>query len=130
MSVIYHTDRAAMAAVEGLIDMGIDVLQALQFSVDGMDPRALKRRFGDRLCFEGGVSVQTTLPFGPVDGGPCAARGREADQRVERGRWLHPGLIARDLGRDAAPLGNTADQFLAGRGLQLRCEANRIAALP
>ena len=49
------------------IDMGIDVLQALQFSAKGMDPRALKRRFGDRLCFEGGVSVQTTLPFGTVD---------------------------------------------------------------
>jgi uroporphyrinogen decarboxylase len=28
---------------------------------------ALKRRFGDRLCFEGGVSVQTTLPFGTVE---------------------------------------------------------------
>jgi uroporphyrinogen decarboxylase len=27
----------------------------------------LKDRFGDRLCFEGGVSVQTTLPFGTPD---------------------------------------------------------------
>jgi len=50
--------------VPGLIDAGIDVLQALQFSAKGMDPTTLKRRFGDRLCFEGGVSVQTTLPFG------------------------------------------------------------------
>ena len=49
------------------IDMGIDVLQALQFSAAGMDSRELKRRFGDRLCFEGGVSVQTTLPFGTVE---------------------------------------------------------------
>ena len=32
-----------------------------------MDPRELKRRFGERLCFEGGVSVQTTLPFGSPD---------------------------------------------------------------
>jgi uroporphyrinogen decarboxylase len=67
VKVIYHTDGGAMDAVEGLIDMGIDVLQALQFSAKGMDPRALKERFGDRLCFEGGVSVQTTLPFGTVD---------------------------------------------------------------
>jgi len=51
-----------MDAVGGLIDMGIDVLQALQFSAKGMDPHTLKERFGDRLCFEGGVSVQTTLP--------------------------------------------------------------------
>ena len=56
-----------MGFVGGLIDMGIDVLQALQFSADGMDPREMKRRFGDRLCFEGGVSVQTTLPFGTVE---------------------------------------------------------------
>ncbi|MBL7200726.1 MAG: hypothetical protein ISS56_11285 [Anaerolineae bacterium] len=67
VKVIYHTDGAAMDAVEGLIDVGIDVLQALQFSAEGMDPRELKRRFGDRLCFEGGVSVQTTLPFGTVE---------------------------------------------------------------
>ena len=59
--------RQPSHAAKGLIDMGIDVLQALQFSAKGMDPRELKRRFGDRLCFEGGVSVQTTLPFGTVE---------------------------------------------------------------
>jgi len=32
-----------------------------------MDPAVLKRRLGDRLCFEGGVSVQTTPPFGTVE---------------------------------------------------------------
>jgi len=62
--VIYHTDGSIMAAVDGLVEMGIDVLQALQFSADNMDPAALKDGFGDRLCFQGGVSVQTTLPFG------------------------------------------------------------------
>ncbi len=62
--VIYHTDGSIMDAVDGLVDMGIDVLQALQFSADNMDPRALKDRCGDRLAFAGGVSVQTTLPFG------------------------------------------------------------------
>ena len=67
VKVIYHTDGAVMKAVEGLIDMGIDVLQALQFSARGMDPVELKREHGKRLCFEGGVSVQTTLPFGTVE---------------------------------------------------------------
>lgn len=61
--VIYHSDGAVMDAVEGLIDMGIDVLQALQFDAHGMDPVALKTNYGDRLCFEGGISVQRTLPF-------------------------------------------------------------------
>jgi len=69
VKVIYHSDGAVTAApaVPGLIDMGIDVLQALQFSATGMNAVALKQDFGDRLCFEGGVSVQTTLPFGTVD---------------------------------------------------------------
>jgi uroporphyrinogen decarboxylase len=62
--VIYHTDGAIMDAVPGLIDMGIDVLQALQFDAAGMDARVLKETYGDQLCFEGGVSVQKTLPFG------------------------------------------------------------------
>jgi len=66
--VIYHSDGAVMEAVPGLIDMGIDVLQALQFDARGMDPVRLKAEFGDRLGFEGGVSVQRTLPFGtPAD---------------------------------------------------------------
>ena len=66
--VIYHSDGAVMDAVPGLIDMGIDILQALQFDARGMDPVRLKTEFGDRLGFEGGVSVQRTLPFGkPAD---------------------------------------------------------------
>ena len=65
--VIYHSDGAVMDAVPGLLEMGIDVLQALQFDTRGMDPVVLKDCYGDRLCFEGGVSVQTTLPFGTVD---------------------------------------------------------------
>jgi uroporphyrinogen decarboxylase len=67
VKVIYHTDGAVMKAVPGLIEMGIDVLQALQFSARGMDARTLKENYGERLCFEGGVSVQTTLPFGSVE---------------------------------------------------------------
>ncbi len=65
--VIYHSDGGVAEAVPGLLDMGIDILQALQFDARGMDPRALKESFGDRLCFEGGVSVQQTLPFGTAE---------------------------------------------------------------
>ncbi|NOY81455.1 MAG: hypothetical protein GXP31_10680 [Kiritimatiellaeota bacterium] len=65
--VVYHSDGDVMEAVPGLIDVGVDVLQALQFDTPGMDPRVLKERYGDRLCFEGGISVQQTLPFGTPD---------------------------------------------------------------
>ena len=65
--VIYHSDGAVQDAVPGLIDMGIDILQALQFDARGMDAEKLKSAYGQRLCFEGGVSVQHTLPFGTPD---------------------------------------------------------------
>jgi len=65
--VVYHTDGSVMEAVPGLIGMGIDALQALQFDARGMDPVVLKERYGERLCFVGGVSVQRTLPFGTVE---------------------------------------------------------------
>jgi len=67
VKIMYHSDGAVMEAVPGLIDMGIDCLQALQFDAAGMDPDVLKEEYGDRLCFEGGISVQHTLPFGSVE---------------------------------------------------------------
>lgn len=67
VSVIYHSDGAVMDGVDGLLDMGIDVLQALQFDADGMDAHLLKSRYRDKLSFSGGISVQKTLPFGTPD---------------------------------------------------------------
>jgi uroporphyrinogen decarboxylase len=75
---MYHTDGAVMAVVPGLIDMGIDVLEALQFDAKGMDPVILKDKYGDRLCFSGGVSVQKTMPFGT----PEDVR-REVEERIK-----------------------------------------------
>jgi len=72
--VIYHTDGAVSEAVPGLMDMGIDVLQALQFSAANMDPKHLKDNFGKELCFEGGMCVQNVLPFGSVDEVKAEAR--------------------------------------------------------
>ena len=65
--VIYHTDGVVSEAVPGLMDMGIDVLQALQFSAANMDPEHLKDTFGKVLCFEGGMCVQKVLPFGTIE---------------------------------------------------------------
>jgi uroporphyrinogen decarboxylase len=65
--VMYHSDGSVTDAVPGLIEMGIDCLQACQFDAANMDPVFLKEAYGDRLCFEGGISVQRTLPFGTVE---------------------------------------------------------------
>jgi uroporphyrinogen decarboxylase len=87
--VMYHSDGGVMEAIPGLIDSGIDVLQALQFSADGMDPVVMKERYGDRLCFEGGISVQTTLPFGTDD---VRARCGMRAPALGAGRGIWPSL--------------------------------------
>ncbi len=60
--VMYHSCGAVRPFIPGLIEVGIDVLDVLQFSARGMDPEEIKTSFGDRLCFHGGVDVQKLLP--------------------------------------------------------------------
>ncbi len=90
VKVIYHSDGAVSEAVPGLLDMGIDVLEALQFDADGMDPAALKTAFGDRLCFAGGVSVQRTLPFGTPEDVRAEVRRLRATLGRDGGYLLGP----------------------------------------
>jgi uroporphyrinogen decarboxylase len=61
--VMYHSCGAVRPFIPGLIEIGVDVLDVLQFSADGMDPLDIKMNFGNRLCFHGGIDVQSTLPF-------------------------------------------------------------------
>jgi uroporphyrinogen decarboxylase len=62
--IMYHSCGSVIAALPGLIEMGIDVLDVLQFSADHMTPEALKSNYGDRLSFHGGADVQQLLPKG------------------------------------------------------------------
>lgn len=77
VKIMYHSDGAIMEALEGLIDMGIDILEALQFDAKGMDPQTMAKVCGNRLCFHGGISVQSTLPYGT----PAAVR-EEVESRI------------------------------------------------
>ena len=51
--------------IPSLIEMGVDVLNPVQ--PEAMDIAMLKRQFGDRLTFWGGLSTQKTLPYGTPD---------------------------------------------------------------
>ncbi len=48
--------------VPDLIEIGLDVLESVQ--PEAMDPYALKRRYGDRITFWGGLGSQRIIPFG------------------------------------------------------------------
>ena len=59
-----HSCGAIRPLIPDLIALGVDVLDPIQVAAHGMEPAALKRDFGDRLAFHGGVCTQQTLPFG------------------------------------------------------------------
>jgi uroporphyrinogen decarboxylase len=44
-----------------LVDCGVDILEPLQ-KLPGMEAETLKRDYGDKLCFHGGIDTQTVLP--------------------------------------------------------------------
>ncbi len=60
-----HSCGAIFGLVDLLIDAGFDILNPVQISATGMDPRALKERYGKDITFwGGGVDTQRVLPFG------------------------------------------------------------------
>ena len=60
----YHSCGAVACYIPDLLDNGIDILNPVQVSADGMDPAALKAAFGDRLSFWGGaIDTQHVLPY-------------------------------------------------------------------
>ena len=65
------------------IDMGLDVLDAMQPEPAGMNPEAVKSEFGDRLTFCGLISTQQTLPFGTE--AECRAEARHRLEVLGRG---------------------------------------------
>jgi uroporphyrinogen decarboxylase len=64
LKVMYHTCGAVTSIINDLIDCGIDILDPVQVSAAGMEPGLLAKDFKGRIVFHGGVSTQTTLPFG------------------------------------------------------------------
>jgi hypothetical protein len=63
--VFYHSCGAVESLIPEFIDMGMDILNPVQCSAAGMDPRHLKDTYGDKIVFWGaGVDTQKTLPRG------------------------------------------------------------------
>lgn len=64
--VFHHDDGAIRKILPDLIELGIDILNPIQWRCQGMEREALKKDFGDRLVLHGGMDNQHTLPFGTV----------------------------------------------------------------
>ena len=118
---MHHTCGAVRDLIPDLVVCGLDILQSVQPEAAGMDLGGLLRDFGDRLCFQGGISIQRTMPFGDpaavraevrriaelVQGRGgyifCTAHNIQADTPLENVMALLEAY--REYGRGAPPVG-------------------------
>jgi uroporphyrinogen decarboxylase len=63
--VFYHGCGAILEQIPDLIEIGVDIVNPVQVSADGMDTRRLKEIYGRDIVFwGGGVDTQHVFPFG------------------------------------------------------------------
>lgn len=63
---VKHTDGNVNALIDGMIEAGVDGIQAIE-PMAGMDIARLKAAYGDRLTLIGNVDCATVLVDGPVE---------------------------------------------------------------
>ena len=66
VKVAYHSDGNILPIIPELIEIGLDILNPIQPAC--MDPAALKKQFGEKLCFWGSIDEQHTLPYATPEG--------------------------------------------------------------
>lgn len=62
--LLFHSCGAVRPMIDEIIAAGADILDPLQAAAKGMEPRALKEDYGDRICLHGGICTQHLLPGG------------------------------------------------------------------
>jgi len=67
LPVMMHSDGSVDWVYPDLIDMGITAVDAVQIECAGMEPKSLKKRFGDKLSFHGVWPTTGMLSAGNVD---------------------------------------------------------------
>jgi len=60
----YHTCGSVYSYVNDFAEIGIDILNPIQPLAKNMSPEMLKKEFGRKICFHGGIDEQRLLPFG------------------------------------------------------------------
>jgi uroporphyrinogen decarboxylase len=67
VKIVFHSCGAVAALIDDLAEIGVDAINPVQVSAKGMAPERLKRDFGDRMAFWGGVDTQRVMPLGSED---------------------------------------------------------------
>jgi uroporphyrinogen decarboxylase len=62
--IFHHSCGSIYQLLPDLIETGVDILNSVQITAKDMEPKRLKREFGKRISFWGGIDVQRLLPSG------------------------------------------------------------------
>jgi uroporphyrinogen decarboxylase len=98
--VIMHSDGAVAPLIDDFAELGVDVYNPVQPNVPGSDPHELKQKYGDRICFFGGIDQQELLPSGDIKRIRSEIGERISILGKDRGYLLAPAHI---LQPDVAP---------------------------
>lgn len=64
VKVMFHSCGAIYPLINSIIATGVDILDPIQVTAEGMKPERLKADFGERICFHGAIDTQFLLPQG------------------------------------------------------------------
>lgn len=62
VKIAYHSSGSILPVIPDLIDIGLDILNPIQPLAKGLDAGFLKKIYGDKLSFFGGVDVYKYSP--------------------------------------------------------------------
>lgn len=67
LKVMMHSCGAIEPIISDLIEAGVDIIDPVQLTADGMESEVLAQRYGKEITFHGGIDTQNILPFGTPD---------------------------------------------------------------
>ena len=117
---IKHTDGNTWEILGDFVDIGIDGWHGIQPAI-GMDPALLKDKFGDKLCFFGGVDCDTLIA-GTVE------QVREEVRYVIRNAGPRGGLVVTTS--NVVSAGTPLAKYLALRETVRECGSYPISISP
>jgi len=66
--IFYHTCGSVVDLLDDFLEIGVDIINPVQYPAKGMGLLGLKEKYGERFTFwGGGVDQQKVLPFGNVN---------------------------------------------------------------
>jgi uroporphyrinogen decarboxylase len=110
---IMHCCGSAADIMGDIVEIGLDVLESVQPEATGMNPYSLKKAWGDRIAFWGGLGSQSTIPFGTPEENRQEIRRLRSEMSKGGGYILAP---AKPLRRETPTENAVAivEEFLAG----------------